>query len=91
MDFALEAKCYGPKNSVGVRELSRLISRIKHREFGVLVTTSYVDKQAYQEVTDDGHPVILTTARDIVGLLRSAGVQTPEQVAAWLDGISSGS
>lgn len=91
VDFALEAKCYGPKNSVGVRELSRLISRIKHREFGVLVTTSYVDKQAYQEVTDDGHPVILTTARDIVGLLRSAGVQTTEQVAAWLDGISSGS
>jgi hypothetical protein len=24
-DFALEAKCYGPTNSVGVRELSRLI------------------------------------------------------------------
>lgn len=91
VDFALEAKCYGPKNSVGVRELSRLISRIKHREFGVLVTTSYVDSQAYQEVTDDGHPVILTTARDIVGLLRSAGVQTPEQVGAWLDGITSGS
>lgn len=89
VDFALEAKCYGPSNSVGVRELSRLISRIKHREFGVLVTTSYVDKQAYQEVTDDGHPVILTTARDIVGVLRSAGVQTPEQVAAWLDGIAS--
>jgi hypothetical protein len=66
-----------------------LISRIKHREFGVLVTTSYVDKQAYQEVTGDGHPVILTTARDIVGVLRSAGVQTPEQVAAWLDGIAS--
>lgn len=91
VDFALEAKCYGPKNSVGVRDLSRLISRIKHREFGVLVTTSSVDKQAYQEVTDDGHPVILTTARDIVGLLRSAGVQTPEQVGAWLDGITSGS
>ncbi len=91
VDFALEAKCYGPTNSVGVRELSRLISRIKHREFGVLVTTSYLDKQAYQEVTDDEHPVILTTARDIVGLLRSAGVQTPEQVDAWLDGIASGS
>lgn len=89
VNFALEAKCYGPSNSVGVRELSRLISRIKHREFGVLVTTSYVDKQAYQEVTDDGHPVVLTTARDIVGLLRSAGVQTPEQVAVWLDGIAS--
>lgn len=85
--FALEAKCYGLANSVGVREVSRLISRIKHREFGVLVTTSFVDKQAYQEVTDDGHPVILVTARDIVALLRSAGYGTPSQVEAWLDGI----
>lgn len=88
VDFALEAKCYGTNNAVGVREVSRLISRIKHREFGVLVTTSYVDRQAYQEVTDDGHPVILTAAQDIVGLLRSAGLRTQAQVGAWLDGIT---
>ncbi len=91
VDFALEAKCYGVNNAVGVREVSRLISRIKHREFGVLVTTSYVDRQAYQEVTDDGHPVILTAAQDIVGLLRSAGLRTPAQVDAWLDGITASS
>lgn len=91
VDFALEAKCYGATNAVGVREVSRLISRIKHREFGVMVTTSYVDRQAYQEVTDDGHPVILATARDIVGLLRSAELRTPQQVNAWLDGINSDS
>ena len=89
VDFALEAKCYGANNAVGVREVSRLISRIKHREFGVLVTTSYVDRQAYQEVTNDGHPVILTAARDIVDLLRSAGIRTPMEVRTWLDGISS--
>jgi hypothetical protein len=69
--------------------VSRLISRIKHREFGVLMTTSYIDRQAYQEVIDDGHPVILTSARDIVALLRTAGLQTPMQVGAWLDGIAS--
>ena len=49
LDFALEAKCYKPGNSVGVKELARLISRIKHREFGVLVTTSYVNEQAYKD------------------------------------------
>lgn len=91
VDFALEAKCYGANSAVGVREVSRLISRIKHREFGVLITTSYVDRQAYEEVTEDGHPVILATARDIVGLLNSAGVRTPEQVNAWLDGITASS
>jgi len=87
--FALEAKCYGAKNSVGVKEVSRLISRIKHREFGILVTTSFIDKQAYSEVVDDGHPVIFVTARDIVRLLRVAGYSTPELVNTWLDGLAA--
>jgi cystathionine beta-lyase family protein involved in aluminum resistance len=88
--FALEAKCYSEANSVGVREVSRLVSRIKHREFGVLVTTSFVDRQAYQEVVEDGHPVILVAARDIVGLLRGAGYTTPKLVETWLDGLHKG-
>ncbi|UAN46068.1 restriction endonuclease [Serratia sp. JSRIV001] len=85
--FALEAKCYGIGNSIGVREVSRLISRIKHREFGILITTSFVNKQAYQEVVDDGHPVIFVTAIDIVQLLRASGYGTAAQLSKWLDGI----
>jgi Restriction endonuclease len=50
VEFALEAKCYAPANSVGVRETSRLISRLRHRQFGVLVTTSHLDAQAYREI-----------------------------------------
>lgn len=86
--FALEAKCYGLTSSVGVREVSRIISRIKHREFGVLVTTSFIDRQAYQEVVDDGHPVIFVSAMDIVHLLRNAGYSSPTLISSWLDGIS---
>lgn len=85
--FALEAKCYSRNNPVGVCEISRLISRIKHREFGVLITTSYVDKQAYAEVVDDGHPVILVVERDIARLLREAGHTTVYSVNKWLDGF----
>jgi len=48
--FALEAKHYSESNTLGVKETSRLISRIKHREFGVLVTTSAVSAQAYREI-----------------------------------------
>ena len=62
IDCALEAKCYSPKNSVGVKEMSRLISRIRYRQFGVLVTTSYVNSQAYKEVIEDGHPILIVTA-----------------------------
>lgn len=87
--FALEAKCYGRKNSVGVREVSRLISRIKHREFGLLITTSFVDTQAYEEVVDDGHPVIFMTERDIARALRDAGHTTIALIGKWLDGLAS--
>ncbi len=50
--------------------MSRLISRIRYRQFGIMITTSYVDKQAYQEVVDDGHPILIVTATDIAGILR---------------------
>ncbi len=84
IDFALEAKCYGPSNSVGVRELSRLISRLRHRQFGVLVTTSFVDLQAYREIKEDQHPIVIVSAIDIVSILREHGYSTPTSVAQWL-------
>ena len=33
-------------NTVGVKEVSRIISRIRNRQFGVLVSTSAIAKQA---------------------------------------------
>ncbi len=57
VEFALEATCYGLSNSVGVRDMSRLISRLRYRQFGVFVTTSYFNDQVYQEVRQDRHPV----------------------------------
>ncbi|MBG0568175.1 restriction endonuclease [Actinoplanes aureus] len=85
LDFVLEAKCYGPDNSVGVKETSRLISRIRHRMFGVLVTTSYVHDQAYSEVREDQHPIVIICGRDIVDVLQQKGYTTPAAVAAWLN------
>ena len=85
LDFALEAKCYAPGNSVGVREISRLISRIKHREFGVMVTTSYVHEQAYREIREDGHPIVVMSGADIVKVLRGVGITTIAALSAWLE------
>jgi Restriction endonuclease AspBHI N-terminal/Restriction endonuclease len=84
VDFALEAKCYSSSNSVGVREMSRLISRLRHRQFGVLVTTSWVDLQAYKEIKEDAHPIVVVSAADIVDLLRRNGKGSAAIVAAWL-------
>ena len=85
IDFSLEAKCYSPPNSVGVREMSRLISRLRHRQFGVIVTTSCVDLQAYKEIKEDQHPIVVIAAADIVELLRRNGRGRSESVAAWLN------
>jgi hypothetical protein len=87
ISFALEAKLYKPGNSVGVKEASRLISRIKHREFGVLVTTSYLDKQAYQEIREDGHPIVVMAGQDIADVLMKSGINTPEKVKNWMQSI----
>jgi hypothetical protein len=86
LDFVLEAKCYDPeKSSVGVKETSRLISRIRHSMFGVLVTTSYVAEQAYKEIRDDEHPVVIISGADIVDVLVEKGITNPAELKAWLD------
>jgi Restriction endonuclease len=84
LDFALEAKCYSPGNGVGVKELSRLISRLRHRQFGILVTTSFLGHQAYQELHSDRHPVVVITGTDVAAILVKSGMGTPEVVREWL-------
>lgn len=86
VDFALEAKCYDVSTGVGVRDMSRLISRLRHRQFGVLVTTSYVNLQAYREIKEDQHPVVVISGADIVALLRNSGCFRLDSVQTWLEG-----
>ncbi|MFE3443723.1 restriction endonuclease [Nocardia sp. NPDC059180] len=83
--FGLEAKCYQEENGVGVKEMSRLISRIRHRQFGVFVTLSYFGAQVYKEVRDDGHPIAMICGRDVVDALRQNGHGDVHQVKAWLE------
>lgn len=88
--FALEAKCYRPRsdgaraNTVGVKEVARLISRLRHRQFGVLVTTSQIGRQAYEEVRGDEHPIVFICGADIVEILLRAGYHSIERVEQLL-------
>lgn len=86
IDCALEAKCYSEKNSVGVKEMSRLISRIRYRQFGIMMTTSWVHKQAYAEVIEDGHPILIVSASDIAQILRNNSIMSGD-IDEWLDSI----
>lgn len=85
LEFVVEAKRYNMSNSVGVKETSRLISRIKNRQFGIFVTTSYVGVQAYKEIVEDQHPIIIISGGDIVGILMNAGINSVEILQMWLD------
>ncbi|MCP9627676.1 restriction endonuclease [Rhodopseudomonas palustris] len=64
--------------------MSRLISRLRHRQFGILVTTSFVDSQAYREIKEDQHPIVVVSAIDIVDILRSHGYGDADAVRRWL-------
>ena len=85
LEFALEAKRYNLNNSVGVKETSRLISRIKHRQFGIFVTTSFVGDQAYKEIKEDQQPIVVIAGKDIIDILISAGINSTDILRDWLD------
>lgn len=69
VDFFLQAKCYASKYAVKTGDTSRLISRIKNRQFGIMITTSYVAKQAYEEILADKHPIVIISGKDIIEFL----------------------
>ena len=86
LDWALEAKRYDPgKTSVGVGDLSRLISRLRFRQFGILVTTSFVSDQAYKEIREDQHPIVVLSGTDIVSILKQSGISSVAVLSNWLN------
>ena len=64
---------------------SRLLARLRPRNFGVFVTTSFFGTQAYEEIRSDQHPIALICGRDIVDVLRAKGYGDVAAVKAWLE------
>jgi AspBHI-like restriction endonuclease/restriction endonuclease len=88
LTFSIEAKHYMPGTGVKTGDVSRLISRIKNREFGVLITTSHLAIQAYKEIREDGHPIIVIAGGDIVRILLNKGINSEASCKNWLDTVS---
>lgn len=86
VDFYLQAKCYNPETTpVAVKDTARLISRIKDRQFGVMFTTSYVATQAYQEIIEDGHPIVIINGRNIIEYIYDElEIRSIEKLEDWL-------
>ena len=61
-----------------------MISRLRYRQFGILVTTGHVAPQAYREIRTDQHPIVIISGIDIVNLLRQKGYATAVDATRWL-------
>ena len=84
----VEAKRWSLASAVGVKPMMRLIARLKHRDIGVFVTTSFFDEQVQKELIEDGHPVILLSGGDIARLLIRKDLAAATSLQAWLDEIA---
>jgi len=87
-----EAKRWGFSRAVGVKPMARLISRLKHKDLGIFVTTSYFEKQIQTEIIEDRRPIILISGGDAARILiRSelAGKGRDKQFAEWTDSVRS--
>lgn len=84
----VEAKRWNENHGVGVKPMSRLISRIKHRDLGVFITTSYFESQVQEELIDDKHPVLLISGGDIARLLAAKGFAKGE-LRKWIEHVRS--
>lgn len=87
LSATIEAKLWREASDVGVKPMARLISRIKHRDIGVFVTTSCFNKQVQQELIEDNHPVILVSGGDIARVLISNELDVAEKFSAWAENI----
>jgi hypothetical protein len=60
---------------------------LRHRQFGILVTTSHVAIQAYEEIKEDQHPIVIIAARDIVRILKAGGISSRDDLKKWLSAL----
>ena len=90
LEAYVEAKRWEQGRAVGVRPMMRLISRLKHRDLGVFVTTSFFDQQVQRELIEDNHPVLLVSGGDIAKILVTGeygGANGKQRLTDWFSRI----
>lgn len=86
VEFYMQAKCYKQTSPVTTKDMARLIARIKNRQFGIMVTTSYVADQAYKEILEDGQPIVILSGRDIIDyIFDELEIRNVDSLKTWLE------
>lgn len=92
LEAYVEAKKWDPDSAVGTKPMMRLVSRLKHRDLGVFVTTSFFDRQVQKELIEDNHPVLLVSGGDIARILVAAQIgadDAADRLTEWIGRIRS--
>jgi hypothetical protein len=87
LNVIVEAKLWKEDSDIGVKPMSRLISRIRHRDIGIFITTSCFSKQVQQELIDDNHPIILVSGGDVARVMIANELDIPEKFDAWSQAV----
>ena len=74
INFKGEVKRWAGNSSVGVKDISRLVARLRRGEYGLFFTTSYYGRQAQEEVIKDAYPVKLFSGVDMYNLFEAANM-----------------
>lgn len=89
--FRGEVKKWAIAKTVGPKDISRLVARLKRGEYGIFVTTSTFSKQAQEEVLIDGYPVKLISGIDLVNMFKHLNLITGKSIENnWVKNILTG-
>ena len=87
LTFKGEVKRYGTDNSVGPKDLSRLVASLERGQFGVFITTSYFTAQAQEEAIERKYPIHLINAKELIGMIKRSDHWKDNSLdQTWLDG-----
>jgi hypothetical protein len=90
--FSVLAEAKQWRNTIGVKPMSRLISRLRHKDIGIFVTTSHFHKQVQIEIHEDQRKIILISGGDAARILISreiAGRGRERNYKEWLENITA--
>lgn len=82
--FLVQAKCYKTNVSLKVHDTARIISRLQKGHFGVIITTSYLSEQAYDEILKDRCNLVILSGKNIVEYLHRVDIHTVKKLIDYL-------
>lgn len=62
--------------------------KLRYHQFGIMITASYVDIQAYSEVIEDEPPILIVTVSGNANVLRKNALNS-SNVEEWLWSLDS--